>query len=188
LMSVRTDKFPAFVLQGCYNEEANLLKTARRKGFGLPGSSSSASHQGSLPTRLCKGKHLLTAGRVPTIVFAVEHLERFRKTSMHRAATVGLCLFLATLFLYNPFQTATSACGSSNINHRASYRATLATSELQHFTPTDERDFSIPATVLGTRIEIPENLHDGWTLEPAPVVHSGQFLRADLWFRPPPAR
>jgi hypothetical protein len=92
------------------------------------------------------------------------------------------------LFLYNPFLTIVPPSSSLNIHHIASYRATVAASELQHFSPTDGRKiYSPPAAPLLSWFEVFVNLPSGSFAEvssDAPVIR--QFFCADLWSRPPP--
>jgi hypothetical protein len=99
------------------------------------------------------------------------------------------CVVLALLFLYNPF-VSTPAMGSGlDVRHPASHRATVGSSELQHFSPTSK-----VAVVAVPEIDTGE-----FTLE-APVVFAVSFPpfqnellpsqpipSASQWFRPPPA-
>jgi len=100
-----------------------------------------------------------------------------------------LCVCVALLFLYNPFQgMATSGVGV-NIRHSASYRATVGASELQHFTPTSARKvFALPLAALFTWLELPVKASIFYPVEIAPrAQYQDKFLCADLWFRPPPS-
>lgn len=134
-------------------------------------------------------RHLLTACRLPTIVREMTRNVSFgRKSLLVCNVKIGLCLLLAILFLYNPFLATTSSSNSLNIRHTASYRATVASSELQQFSPTDKRATLVLAAALFTRFEFCLNS----SAEPPTVVavHRSvvsQFLYANLYFRPPPA-
>jgi hypothetical protein len=99
------------------------------------------------------------------------------------------CLLLALLFLYNPFLVVTPSSGNLSISHVASYRATVASSELQHFSPTDARKtFEVSLGLLFCRFEVVVDSAVGPTLEVATNhLYDSQLLCADSWFRPPPA-
>jgi hypothetical protein len=100
----------------------------------------------------------------------------------------GLCLFLAVLFLYNPFFTIYGSPSGLNVRHPLSIRGTVASSELRRSliqeekleidspqeAVVDELEFSV-ASAIGTFIP-QEKL-----LDPKREV-----LSASLWFRPPP--
>lgn len=102
--------------------------------------------------------------------------------------TAVVCVLLAVLFLYNPYVTGPSASGSLNVEHPASHRATVGSSELQHFTAPDGQSGTLtlevhvdvvkPATHAPQRVLIPAPL--------APLLPEN-LLCASLWFRPPPA-
>src|SRR5215467_7667580 len=49
------------------------------------------------------------------------------------SSRILLCVLLACLFLYNPFQAAGHDHGSLMVCHPASYRATVASSEVEQF-------------------------------------------------------
>jgi hypothetical protein len=112
-----------------------------------------------------------------------------RSTGLYRRINIVVCLTLAVLFLYNPYITVTPSSSVLNVHHTLSYRATVGSSELQHFSPTDAR--KILALSVATVLS--------WLDSPAsPILSrvSVVFVRpacafdvvcADLWFRPPPA-
>lgn len=131
----------------------------------------------------------MTASRLPTIVREMARNESSgREPLLVCNLKIGLCLLLAVLFLYNPFLAITSSSNGLNIRHTASYRATVASSELQQFSPTDKRATLVLAAALFTWFEFCLNSSP----EPPTVVavHRSvvsQFLYADLYFRPPPA-
>lgn len=107
----------------------------------------------------------------------------------HPKLKICLCLLLAALFLYNPFLTATPWPAGLNIRHSASYRATVASSELQHFSPTNGRTaFAISAGTPPPGFEFRVNLPLATLIQVStnqPCVY--KFLSAALWFRPPPS-
>ena len=102
--------------------------------------------------------------------------------------TAALCLFLAVLFVYNPFFTIYGSPSGLSFRHPLSMRGTLASSELRRslvkeVKPTVETpqeadlgalEFSV-ASEIGTFIPQEESL-----------VPNQEILSASLWFRPPP--
>jgi hypothetical protein len=109
---------------------------------------------------------------------------------LKRRLTVFVCVTLAILFLYNPYATlASSSSGKLNVQRSLSYRATLGSSELQHFSPPDARKiFLIPIAVATTWLESPVNFPAGQAAEVSTHrLCAYQLVCADLWFRPPPA-
>jgi hypothetical protein len=108
-----------------------------------------------------------------------------RKLSCLRA---GLCLFLAVLFLYNPFLTIYGSPARLSVRHPLSMRGTLASSELRHslvkevkprVEPPQEADlghFEFPVAY-----EICAFIPQEESLAPAQETFS-----SSLWFRPPP--
>jgi hypothetical protein len=111
------------------------------------------------------------------------------RAALHRRITVVVCVALAVLFLYNPFLAITSSSNVLNIHHSLSYRATVASSELQHFSPTDARKiFTLsPATVLSW-LDSPATpiVSRAAEVSPQPAC-AFEVLCSDLFFRPPPA-
>jgi hypothetical protein len=113
-----------------------------------------------------------------------------RESGLKRRLTVLVCLTLAILFLYNPYVTlASSPSGKLTVRHALSYRATVGSSELQHFSPPNGRKFlATPIAIATTWLESPVNFIVGRAAEVSTDhVSAYQFLCADLWFRPPPA-
>ncbi|HKD52445.1 MAG TPA: hypothetical protein VKB90_16680 [Candidatus Acidoferrum sp.] len=101
-----------------------------------------------------------------------------------------VCLILAALLLYNPFFAVPHSGSGLEIGHRASHRATVGASELQHFSPIDGWG-ALPAMDAGAAVvvlpltELSTQLF--LTLLPSPRF-SQQFFGPGLWFRPPPVR
>jgi hypothetical protein len=101
----------------------------------------------------------------------------------------ALCLFLAVLFLYNPFFTIYGSSVGLSLGHPLSVRGTLASSELRHSLIKDVKP----------KVEAPQDLDlgplefstasDTGTLVPEEesLVPKQEVLSAVLWFRPPPA-
>jgi len=102
-----------------------------------------------------------------------------------------LCVLLACLFLYNPFQAASHDHGSLMVCHPASYRATVASSEVEQFAPP-----MAGAAALALEPNAAERLisqlaandsesRSGFDQE---VIASPQAgFSSSLWFRPPPS-
>lgn len=116
-------------------------------------------------------------------------------SSSHRRSTIvdlrqyrWVCLILATLLLYNPFFAVPHSGNSLEIGHRASHRATVGSSELQHFTPMDGWQCLPEADIR--EAEVPVRLPELTALSivlPLIPHFSPQFVGPGLWFRPPPA-
>lgn len=103
---------------------------------------------------------------------------------------VMLSFVLALLFLYNPFQSSLTSSGGLSVRHPASYRATVASSELQQFRLTDkEQKAAVPDQVIAESFA---SFHDGANVlllrPPEDLPIAQRILCASLWFRPPPAR
>lgn len=101
-----------------------------------------------------------------------------------------VCLVIATLLLYNPFLAVPHSGNALEIGHRASHRATVGSSELQHFSPTDGWG-SLPAvdiTAADVVLPLPEISAPLFLALPPTPYFPQQFFGPGLWFRPPPAR
>jgi hypothetical protein len=101
-----------------------------------------------------------------------------------------VCLVLATLLLYNPFFAAPRSGNSLDLCHPASHRATVASSELQHFSPTDGWGTlpAMDATEAGVALPLPVLSAHFLFVSPPALLPPQQFFGPGLWFRPPPAR
>lgn len=100
-----------------------------------------------------------------------------------------VCLALVVSFLFNPFQVAGASGGRLNLCHRASYRATVASSELEKYSSFAAQDADRLALL---------DFVNGFSLLPAPaasfplsdalrLLPPRRLFFACLWFRPPPA-
>lgn len=99
-------------------------------------------------------------------------------------------LVLAILLLYNPFFALPHSGNTLEIGHRASNRATVAASELQHFSPIDGwgAQLAIDAGAAVVVLRLTE-LSAQFFLPLLPPPHlPQQFFGPGLWFRPPPVR
>jgi len=110
-------------------------------------------------------------------------------TGFHRRIHIVVCLILAVLFLYNPYLVVTPPSSVLNVHHILSYRATLGSSELQHFSPTEARKiFATLIAVAATWLESSINSLVGQAVDVSTHhLCAHQLVCADLWFRPPPA-
>jgi hypothetical protein len=100
-----------------------------------------------------------------------------------------VCLALAVLFLYNPYLAVTPSSNVLNIHHTLSYRATVGSSELQHFNPTDARKIlALSVAVVLSWLDAPANLIVSRVTEVSPhPTCAFEVPCSDLWFRPPPS-
>jgi hypothetical protein len=98
------------------------------------------------------------------------------------------CLALALFLLSNPFLILLRAPGDPSVRHPVSNRATIGSSELQHFSPVFGQDAPDTSSTqakperLPVRSERPVRTerNDQEFLTAAPE------FSASLWFRPPP--
>lgn len=101
---------------------------------------------------------------------------------------VCLCVLLMAFVVYNPFAALSGSSGHLSCERMARHRASIGSSELQHFSPVSNPD-------VHTDLEV-----DVRGAEPAPCVQENQpgrdqleiipsepALLAGVWFRPPPS-
>jgi hypothetical protein len=100
-----------------------------------------------------------------------------------------VCLLLALLMLYNPFAASLGSDGALNVCHRASNRATVGASELQHFCFANGRDRLLTHDSALVKALAPSSELSAHSLPDLPQETSlpQQIFGASLWFRPPPA-
>jgi hypothetical protein len=102
---------------------------------------------------------------------------------------VGVCFFLAALFLYNPFLTIYGSSPVLKVEHPPSFRATVASSELQlsRVTQVQPEVFVPQEAVL--EVVTPAAAPVAYTGVPQqePLDFQPQIFAESLWFRPPPA-
>lgn len=115
----------------------------------------------------------------------IEQSDSRRKVSPWSA---GLCLFLAVLFLYNPFSAVYASPSGLSFRHPLSVRGTLASSELRHGLVKEVK----------TKVETPQEADLGvlefsaaseigtFVPEEESLIPKQEILSASLWFRPPP--
>ena len=100
----------------------------------------------------------------------------------------GVCFFLSVLFFYNPFLTVYGSSPVLKVQHPPSFRATVASSELQLSRVSQvQPEVSAP---LETVLEaVAPAAAPGINAEAAlelPLDFQPQIMAESLWFRPPP--
>jgi hypothetical protein len=134
----------------------------------------------------------LTRRRTPIIVKSVSRMQKpidIRHALAASKQQLWVCLLLAILLLCNPFLVALGSATGLNVHHPASYRATIASSELQRFAPASGQDlFDFADCATAQSFHLLPVLSELNTLPVIPQISTAQkFLCASLWFRPPPA-
>src|SRR5208337_1613774 len=99
-----------------------------------------------------------------------------------------VCILLSGLLLYNPFLSLIHSPTGLSVHHLARNRATVGSSELQHFSPVskeitgsvllEERTGEIIATSVGQEFQLAIDLTRDLVISPD--------FSSNLWFRPPP--
>jgi hypothetical protein len=100
----------------------------------------------------------------------------------------GICFALIILLIHNPYLVAPAMAGGLHVSHLPSYRATIAASELQHFTPSPaQHAVIVQAGPRSSDLDPlqPDGRQPRFTSSQV-VSRPQRFLSADLWFRPPP--
>jgi hypothetical protein len=112
-----------------------------------------------------------------------------RGVALHRRIKTVVCLALAVLFLYNPYLAVTPSSNILNVRHSLSYRATVGSSELQHFSPTDARKIlALSVATILSWLDSPANqIVSRVTEVSSHPACPFEVVCSDLWFRPPPA-
>ena len=118
-----------------------------------------------------------------------ENLDLGRTAGLHRQIEMFVCLALAILFLYNPYLAVSPSSSVLNVHHTLSYRATVGSSELQHFSPTNARKiFALSVASVLNWLDSPANpMVRRITEVSAHPACAFEVVCSDLWFRPPPA-
>jgi len=99
-------------------------------------------------------------------------------------------LLLAGLFLYNPFLAVGRWSGKTAVCHPASYRGTIASSELEQFTPPNRGVAALlpdadAAQVLIRYLDL-NNSTKPYYVEQEDLATPQTGFSSSLWFRPPP--
>jgi len=113
-----------------------------------------------------------------------EHPGARRITPIH----AGVSFFLAVLFLYNPFLTIYGSSPVLKVEHPPSFRATVASSELQLSRISQvQPEVCAPQEAILERVvaAAAPGLSTRAPLE-VPLDFQPQIFAENLWFRPPP--
>jgi hypothetical protein len=100
-----------------------------------------------------------------------------------------VCLLLFIVLLYNPFLAAQGSSGALSVGHPASYRATVASSELlKSENPESSKTIAIAdGDLLGGFTLLQPQLQTSAGRGDTDDLHTADpFLSGNLWFRPPP--
>jgi exosortase/archaeosortase len=112
-----------------------------------------------------------------------------RGSDLLRRINGVVCLVLVILFLYNPYLAVAPSSSVLNVHHSLSYRATVGSSELQHFSPTNARKIlALSIASVLTWLDSPASPIVVRVNEVSPhPAYAFEVVCSDLWFRPPPA-
>jgi hypothetical protein len=99
-----------------------------------------------------------------------------------------VCILLAFLFLYNPYLCAPSSAGGLNVEHPASHRATVGSSELERYSPTGNESVNVfVAIFFANFLSFPAQVSShSFPIQRSELQLPQQVLCESLWFRPPP--
>jgi hypothetical protein len=98
-----------------------------------------------------------------------------------------VCLFLAVLFLYNPFFVIAGPGHGLHVRHPLSYRATVANSELSNYTVGSEKPPAVVAALLTREPTQPTAEYPSAAIQPHDFRSSTPQANCNsLYFRPPP--
>ena len=100
-----------------------------------------------------------------------------------------ICLFVAFFLLYNPFFASSYAVRGLRVAHPPSYRATVGSAELRHFTPTTGWECLDAPDVVSMDVSpaLPDSVAVTAMVVPPVSSPNLKFFGSGLWFRPPPA-
>jgi hypothetical protein len=99
------------------------------------------------------------------------------------------CLALAIFLLCNPFLVLLRAPGDTSVRHPVSHRATIGSSELQHFSPVSGQEAPDTSTAQADTERLPvrsEQLVRPTSNDQELLTIAAPEFSASLWFRPPP--
>ena len=111
-----------------------------------------------------------------------------RHRSLHRVLRVSVPLLLIALLLYNPFIALVSHTNGLAYQQLQRHRATVGSSELQHFSPV-QAESAQPQAVLEVLFAKPMAAADQSSDHPfqTEALPPRPELADFVWFRPPPA-
>jgi hypothetical protein len=101
---------------------------------------------------------------------------------------VCVCLLLIGLVLYNPFVALNNHSNGLSCHRLPRHRATVGSSEMQHFTPVQGAYALTEGIVEDVLIELsaPKNEVHAWVIPDEPTPRQPELI-ASICFRPPPA-
>jgi hypothetical protein len=99
-----------------------------------------------------------------------------------------ICLLLAFLFLYNPYLNAQGSAGGLNVQHPASHRATVGSSELEEYSSPSDQDTHLFVAFFFAKVIslLPFTDSQSFLPQGSELPQPRQLFCASLWFRPPP--
>jgi hypothetical protein len=114
-----------------------------------------------------------------------EHLGAPRRITPFHA---GVCFILAALFLYNPFLTVYGSSPVLKVEHPPSFRATVASSELQLSRVSQVQPEACAPQEAVLETVVPAAAPVAFTRVPQqePLDFQPKIFSESLWFRPPP--
>jgi hypothetical protein len=111
------------------------------------------------------------------------------RSHWHPSWRVSICVLLIALVVYNPFVALKGSSGNLSYEKLARNRATIGSSEMQHFSPvlnpTVQPDLNVEARAAEPAAAVQENQPG---MDQREVIVLQPELFANLWFRPPPTR
>ena len=115
-------------------------------------------------------------------------MEQFGCRGKASSWSVGLCLLLAVLFIYNPFFTIYGTPAGLSLRHSLSVRGTLASSELQRSLVKEVKpEIETPHDADLGDLEFPIVSDTGTFIpEVESLAPTQDTFSSSLWFRPPP--
>jgi hypothetical protein len=101
---------------------------------------------------------------------------------------VCVCVLLAALVLFNPFSLLKGSSGQRSYDELARNRASIGSSELQHFSPVSNPDVQpeLAVDVQGARSAVCAQEEQPVRAR-REVLPPQPALLAGVWFRPPPS-
>jgi hypothetical protein len=100
---------------------------------------------------------------------------------------MGICLFLASLFFYNPFLTIYGSSSVLKVQHPPSFRGTVASSELQLSRLTQvQPSLKAPEEAVLEAAAPAAAPSIAGVPQQEPLDFQPQIFAENLWFRPPP--
>jgi len=100
---------------------------------------------------------------------------------------IGVCLLLIGLVLYNPFLVLAHLTDGLAYETLARHRATVGSSEMQHFAPVQGAQFVATVEEVVSSLTVEKSECSSHSLHDEALPERPELL-ASTWFRPPPTR